>query len=137
MMALRNAVVLLVGFSLASPWLQDVQAQSAVTASIPFEFRVRDSQMPAGSYRLFYLSPNVLAVQSSTTDKAAVVVITGERSDNLNISYLTFKRYGRDAFLSEVHLAGREIGAKLHPSPAERELARKYGPVPVMVASQK
>jgi hypothetical protein len=96
--------------------------------SIPFEFHVGATVMPAGQYDLtwpFGASNPLLSVVSCDSNAKSYVMTNnvlnahGTRSEG----HLVFHIYGETYFLSEVWSRGNEAGSALPNSKIEREVA--------------
>ncbi len=113
-------------------------AQSGTySASIPFQFRVGQTVMPAGDYQLSVVAPKVLALRGDAGN-ANVMAQTAEidevRSNDRN-PRLIFHRYGERYFLSQVWSNTR--GHQLFVSSTELESARNAAPATVKIVAQE
>jgi hypothetical protein len=99
-----------------------------VLASIPFEFRVGETIMPAGEYRVQSLR-GVLAVRGEDGHRpvAQVVAISASRPATQKPGRLEFNRYGNSYFLTRVWDPYSEGGKALMKTPQEKELASRNG----------
>jgi hypothetical protein len=100
---------------------------------IPFEFRVANTIMPAGSYDVrVQLASGLVSLQSMERNAAAMILTNGVGGgrDIPEKSSLVFHRYGNTYFLSRVWSHGYAIGRELPTSKAERELAANGSTVP-------
>lgn len=100
-----------------------------VKANIPFDFIVADKTLPAGQYYISrtrqYSSDDVVTI--STLDGRALAVrltIGTQVLTPKKQGALIFHRYGNQHFLSQVWVAGNNMGRILRPSRSERELER-------------
>lgn len=96
--------------------------------SVPFEFRVGATVMPAGQYDLnwsFGQSKPVLLL--SSYDRQAKMWVMTDHVLNAHgqgtEGRLVFHKYGEQYFLSEVWSFGSELGSALNKSKDEREVA--------------
>ena len=107
-------------------------AQPTVTASIPFAFYVGDTKLPAGSYEIETVRPQVLRIKDTATHNVAAafnpVMITRPEASQRPGS-LVFYRYGSDYFLSEMWLAGSSTGRLVPRSDLQLALGRKTPPI--------
>ena len=101
-----------------------------VRASIPFDFQIGQTRMPAGDYQ-FRHEHGWLAVQDqSGSPVAAVMTNTVYRPGTpANEAVLQFNRYGRVYFLANIWKGGSDTGHSLSTSAREKELAIHAGPV--------
>jgi hypothetical protein len=105
-----------------------LSAQSLnLTATVPFEFTVGDSPMPAGDYRLLSSgTPRLVQVRNEDTNSSVLTVTgsaySGERSA-AGSPRLVFNRYGDQYVLSQIW-DGTSAGRQLTKGRSERELAR-------------
>jgi hypothetical protein len=113
-------------------------AQSGTySASIPFEFRIGQTIMPAGAYRLSVVAPGVIALRAVTANAnvtAQTAYIDEVRYNDRN-PRLVFHRYGEIYFLSQVW-----SNTKVHElfvSPTELEFARSAAPTTVKIVAQE
>jgi hypothetical protein len=97
-----------------------------LTATVPFEFTVGDSTMPAGDYRLLSSGRPIIQVFNEATNSAVLTATqsaySGERS-GAGSPRLVFNRYGDHYVLSQIW-DGSSVGRELTKSKNERELAR-------------
>jgi hypothetical protein len=112
----------LVGLCLSAQTL-DLQA------TIPFEFRMGTSVMPAGAYDVHYSQHLLILRTASRSKSAAMLVLPAERREAKSVGTLVFNRYGNDYFLSQVWEAGSRAGSAIPPSKLEKELIARYGVV--------
>ena len=106
------------------------QAQTVdLRANIPFEFRVGQTQMPAGEYLIHHQAGGVFILRDVSGRHAVFSPFTvGEtRPVALETGQLEFNRYGETYFLAKLwHPASRD-GVALPQSRRETELARQFG----------
>lgn len=108
-------------------------AQSGLMlADIPFEFRAGATILPAGRYDVHpQVAPGVLSIRCARCNAGVMIqtdAVGGGKAPTEG--KLVFNRYGRTYFLSAVWTPGYSQGRMLHPSRAERELARNGSTVP-------
>ncbi len=98
---------------------------SSTKVSVPFEFQVGNSILPAGDYSLTQFAGQGLVIENAN-GKGAAVAITDATGGNgeARQPHLTFHRYGEKYFLAEAWLRYSNAGRVLHASPAEVEIAR-------------
>jgi hypothetical protein len=114
------------------------QGSEVLRATIPFEFRVGPTMLPAGDYDVRPETvPGVLSVRNAHTRSGAMIltIAAGGGPTARDHAVLVFNRYDRTYFLSQVLLPGYAQGREIMPSKAERELARDHAkPTPLTVA---
>jgi hypothetical protein len=118
MTILMLAAVLTVGAQ-----AQTVSGQQ-VLASVPFEFNVGNTTLPAGKYVITVLNPTsdrrILQVRSTDGRSSAMILtsaVIGKAADNAK---LVFHRYGDRYFFAQAHLAGDATTLAAVKSRAER-----------------
>jgi hypothetical protein len=107
-----------------------VQGQTIdLRATIPFEFRVGQTEMPAGEYVIHHLPQGALILREDGGRHTALVALTvGEyRPAALQTGELQFNRYGQTYFLAKLWAPASRDGVALRMSPRETELARQLG----------
>ncbi len=120
------AMVVLLGCLAVSARAQCSGLRSRVT--IPFEFNVAKTTLPAGEYAISCQPPgaNLLLIRSldGKTGVAgiAMIPVAGEAQHR---GYLVFHRYGSQYFFAQAWVAGMENGLALPRSRAERGIARE------------
>jgi hypothetical protein len=121
---------------LGSMLLPLAQAQITVglKGNIPFEFRVKDTTLPAGEYTVTRLSggTQVLIMKNSNRKVRSVNFLSnGVRAKSIQSSKLVFHRYGRTYFLSQVWQGlGQNDGLQLVQSKEERTIAHQMAASP-------
>src|SRR5262249_18534689 len=121
------AILSLTTLLVASP--VSATPSAAMSVSIPFEFTVGKTALPAGQYdvKTNYVGSGVLLIQARDGGPS-VMILTNETYANhaMDEAQLVFNRYGRQYFLSKIWIAGTDTGCELHKTPAEREISRAY-----------
>ena len=93
-------------------------AQTAVRATVPFNFTVGTAEMPAGTYTISRVSSSVIEVNGSTTKKSVVSIVRSEgASSSDSTAKLVFNQYGERYFLSQV---SRGYGADVMQLPTSK-----------------
>lgn len=106
-----------------------LEAQTNMTAKIPFDFQVGSNAMPAGEYRIGY-SNHLLSLRSMTGNHAAtVIMLPSTGSDRRKTGVLQFRCYGAARFLSAVWTPNSSTGGTLPKSAREKELASRAAPL--------
>ena len=112
--------------------VRSAQAQTlanGIRAKIPFDFIVGDETLSAGDYYIYrtrqYSSDDVLTISTVEGHVAAVRLTNGAQAlSPKEQSVLVFNRYGNKYFLSQVWIAGSNMGRVFLRSRSERELER-------------
>ncbi len=104
-------------------------------ASIPFNFRIGDTFMPAGNYSV-HQSGGLLVVKQrgGSLTSAMKLTIPASRSNAPSNPVLEFHQYGETYFLASVWDAQSTEGHALTNGKTEREFARHLGTVETEVA---
>jgi len=110
-------------------------AQSTVMqASIPFDFYIADTLMPAGNYTVSPLAGRAVLSFAGRNGHAATVLTLPVWNRNPDTNRLVFNRYGNTYFLSELDWAGYEAAHSFHQSKLELEARSTSAPKPTPVA---
>jgi len=116
------SIVAAIGFmfvvSAASAYAQ------TITVNVPFEFKVGEKTLPAGTYRVKKHSNNATTIVVSKSDLKETGISLSQNmytNGNPEKSKLVFHRYGNQSFLSEIVIQGRQIGYELSTSKSERK----------------
>jgi len=101
-----------------------------VRASIPFDFQIGETRMPAGDYQ-FRHEHGWLAVQDQSGSHVTVAITTAvdRPTTPTNKAVLQFNRYGQVYFLANIWKDDSDTGRSLSTSAREKELAIHVGPV--------
>ncbi|MDR3719121.1 MAG: hypothetical protein P4K98_09985 [Bryobacteraceae bacterium] len=102
--------------------------RQAMKVSVPFEFHVGATVMPAGEYHLnwsFGLSNHLLLLESDDSQTRMWILADDvlNAHDGRTQGSVVFHKYGDAYFLSEVWSFGSDVGSALHESKVEREAA--------------
>jgi len=120
--------------------LAQAQAQARVRATVPFEFGLGQSSMPAGVYEVSSLSNNVLAVRNLETKDARLMIQSmhvDAQGEGIPSAKLVFHKYAGQYFLTEIWSGQSSIGIAFPESKREQELrlaANTYQPEVVVIA---
>jgi hypothetical protein len=107
-----------------------IQGQTIdLQATIPFEFRVGQTALPAGEYVIHHQPTGALILQERSGRHTALIAFTvGERRPvMLQTGELQFNRYGDTYFLAKLWPPASQSGVALPKSPRETELTREFG----------
>jgi len=113
-------------------WLFASMACSALYAqsttmevNIPFDFRMGESLMPAGSYLVDY-TPQVLKLREEHGSHAAIGLLNAvNRPTPPTNAVLEFTRYGNDYFFAKIWTPRSSQGGALPKTSLEKELASR------------
>jgi len=123
-------ITLLVTVAFASA-LASVSAQTPghnIRASVPFEFSVGDTTLPAGDYEVGRINSDgtQMRISNRDTDKSASRLTQSIQANKpKEQSVLVFKRYGDRYFLSQVWLVGDRQGREMLKSSSEKAAAQE------------
>jgi len=110
----------LIGIAAATP----ARAQGKMSATVPFEFIVGTSRLPAGKYFITKSSTNgVLSIQSADTRHHLLVLTNADSGTAPAHPELVFKRVEGQSFLSRVTV-GYSIEREIPLTPATMRRAR-------------
>jgi hypothetical protein len=103
-----------------------LHAQTEATATIPFEFSVQNTTLPAGDYTMSAASKShdVMSIENVETRKTILVLAPSNVSEYKGAkdkNVVLFHRIGDRYFLAEVKTAA--VRGHVGPSKLERELA--------------
>lgn len=101
------------------------QAQTLVTATVPFEFSLSGQAYPAGTYTLASKASDrsLLVVQNWSANVSGVIAVQPDYQASGSQTVLKFNRYGNRYFLSSIVIAGDDVTLAMRRSRAERETA--------------
>ena len=98
-----------------------------IRGKIPFDFVVRDKQLPAGEYFIgnAQTTSDIFMAIRSRNSVANALTIPVQIGTPTDTAKLIFHRYGDQYFLFQVWHAGATTGRAVPKSRAERDVARK------------
>ena len=105
-------------------------AQSGIRVNVPFNFEIGGQTFPAGEYSLKPLPrfPHAVALQNQSGRTLSYIGTNSLQSrDVASSTKLVFNRYAGQYFLTQMWVAGSEVGWETMKSPVEIQLA-KYSP---------
>jgi hypothetical protein len=107
-----------------------LQAQVQLQANVPFEFRMGQSNFPAGDYE-FRCSGHLLVVHQERGDRSTAMSLTlpVSRIKAPETGVVEFKRYGDTYFLAKIWSPNSPDGAARPKTPLEKELAQTAPPI--------
>jgi len=108
-----------------------IPAMAQINARVKFDapdaFYAGDAKLPAGSYTVSVPNEddNFLLIQSTDGSHSVIVEyeITSSETPHAK-SDVTFNKYGKDEFLSQVWVEGQDSGMQVLPSKAEQDAAK-------------
>jgi len=107
------------------------RAQAGKTeASIPFNFNVGSHALPAGIYRIKYVSPGAILVESQDKRFRAFSVFFEANSRSSRRGHLVFARYGDRYFLRQVLCGDVDLSVELPTSKLEKRVGMQEARVP-------
>ncbi len=108
-------------------WRVDAQTMD-VRATIPFEFRMGQQVLSAGTYTVHH-SEGLLILRDANGGKATMgLTIATEPPTDSSTAVLVFHRYGDTYFLGEIWVPGYKMACGVLKSSFEKELARRGPP---------
>jgi hypothetical protein len=112
-------------------------SEAKVNATIPFDFIVGKTTLPAGQYTVSEFGERGLIVRSEDAKAAVMVLTMGVRAKSAkNQPRLEFNRYGNTYFLSKVWSGYDNEGRAVHKSNQEREIALNQNSSSVTLTAQ-
>jgi len=108
-----------------------LSAQTKATATIPFEFTVQNTTLPAGDYTLSATSASheVMTIRNAETRKAVMVLAPSADSGYRDKNVVVFHKIADRYFLAEVKTDA--VSGHVSPSKLERELTSEGGGQPL------
>jgi hypothetical protein len=105
-----------------------VQAQTMdVRATIPFEFRMGQQVLNAGTYTI-HTSDGLLILRENARMATMGLTVATEPPKDSSTAVLVFHRYGDTYFLNKIWVPGYNIARGVIKSSFEKELARRGPP---------
>ena len=94
----------------------------AVRATIPFNFTVNGSQLPAGNYTLGsdVTNPRILKISDRTQHVHVMALAMPSADEKRKANQLVFHKYGDQYFLSEIRSQESAINVQLATSKQEK-----------------
>lgn len=104
-------------------------AQDLVQVTIPFDFHVGKTAMPAGTYNIGPCAQNVMLVRHCTSGVAAMQIANPSGDQAQEHGSLIFNKYGEKYFLNEVKGLPISGDLKLTVSAFEKKVQDEYATV--------
>jgi hypothetical protein len=124
---MKNQLLALVGLGLLLATASASAQTMPVKMSIPFNFIVNKTALPAGEYTVQSLGLSNTAILLRSTDRQITRTLLPNvcsSSEPSTQNKLVFHRYGSEYFLAQIWRAGYEQGKELPMSRREAELAQ-------------
>lgn len=123
--------------SLTMPSAVHAQLWVGMSITIPFEFHVGATKLPAGTYTVSRGDNSLARLTNHRGNVVGILTIgTPNKARNRDGS-LVFNKYEDTYFLSEIRWQDRETAGVLPKSKLEIEVARNFGAPPTLVASNQ
>jgi hypothetical protein len=127
----RNLFGILTTLMLALLISVPLSAQTIATATVPFDFTVGQTRMPAGTYQISPLAHGAIVVRDGKTAKSVASVFRWEDAGKGDSTpTLVFHRYGDEYFLSQVSRGHGNGVMQLPTSKLEEEVRIASSSVP-------
>ena len=127
----RNLFGILTTLTLALLISVPLSAQTIAKATVPFDFTVGQTKMPAGTYEFSPLAHGAILIRDSKTTKSVLSLFNSEEpSRGDSTPKLVFHRYGDKYFLSQVSRGNGGAVMKLPTSKLEEEVRIAGSSVP-------
>ncbi len=110
-----------------------LSAQTKAAASIPFEFSVQNTTLPAGNYTL-WATHDVMTIRNAETGKAVMLLAPGSESGyrtTKDKSVVVFHKVADRYFLADVKTDA--VCGHVSPSKLERELTSDGGQLAAVI----
>lgn len=105
-------------------------AQNLVKAKVPFDFKVGNRAMPAGTYVISSVSQSAISIASREEHAGALAVVRSEYATRDQSPKLVFHKYGNQYFLAQIWTGSGNAGMQLPESKLEKELlASNHGAI--------
>ena len=135
----KNLCVIIAAFALSVPATASGQT-IRLNATVPFDFVVGESVLPAGEYSIQTLdnAGKVVAIRSSSSTGRALVLSNACRSLAASPrTKLVFHRFGDDYFLAQIWVEGNDAGREIPASRREKQLAKDFSAQGAVVAARQ
>jgi hypothetical protein len=127
----RNLFGILTTLTLALLISVPLSAQTIAKATIPFDFTVGRTHLPAGTYEISPLAQAAILIRDSTSAKSVLTFFNWKQpSRGDSTPKLVFHRYGDKYFLSQVSRGNDGADMQLPTSKLEEEVRIAGSSVP-------
>ncbi len=101
-------------------------------ATVPFNFYMDKSAMPAGDYLIDVGTQGMVTIYNTQARRSALVLtLPAERAASLTAGQLVFHRIGDEYFLNNVWLPNAAVGRQFRQSAREKEAVARTSRVTV------
>jgi hypothetical protein len=97
-------------------------AQNKLQATIPFDFAVGNSRLPAGTYVIDHIRPNEIMLSNLQTNKRVFAMPTSTDEVRQSPNRVIFNKYGDQYFLREIRGMDGQTAWNLGPSKLEKQV---------------
>jgi hypothetical protein len=97
----------------------------AVQASVPFDFIVGKTALPAGTYTITPVFDNVIMIQNKDSRIAIMSLALQDSRESQNRSELVFDKTSSQYFLTSIRCPYTEVNVDLPPSKLEKRAQRQ------------
>ena len=135
---MKNQLFALIGLGLLLATASAYAQTGVVKATVPFNFIVNKTELPAGDYRIQPMGITASAMAIESPDGKVVKAFLPnacESAQAQKTTKLVFHRYGSQYFLSQIWKAGNDRGQELPASGLETEIAREHPAQRVVVVA--
>jgi hypothetical protein len=102
------------------------QSRTRIEATIPFDFTIGSTHVPAGKYSVRFTSRNALLLRSEDGKQSAIILAPRAIGGDVNKpERMVFHRYGDRYFLAQIWMLRGDSGRELDPSKTERALTKE------------
>lgn len=135
---MKNQMFALIGLGLLLATASAYAQTGVVKATVPFNFIVNKTELPAGNYRIQPMGLTASAMAIESPDGKVVKAFLPNACSSPQVqkaTKLVFHRYGTQYFLAQIWRAGNDRGQELPASGRETEVARDYPAQSVVVVA--
>ncbi|HZQ68510.1 MAG TPA: hypothetical protein VFA68_08315 [Terriglobales bacterium] len=120
---LRSILVLSLLLVAGSAFAQTI----SISSNVPFAFNVAGKSLPAGEYSIKSMTSDGRTLALKGSEPAARMIVNSNGAQKIapaDATKLVFHVYGSEYFLSQIWVAGNDLGYQVPVSKRERELAK-------------
>ena len=135
---MKSQMFVLIGLGLLLATASAYAQTGVVKASVPFNFIVNKTQLPAGEYKIQALGIAASAMAIQSPDGKVIKAFLPVECTSLQTpkkTKLVFHRYGAQYFLAQIWKTGNNRGQELPMSGLETEIAREHPAQSVVVVA--
>ena len=120
---LRKTLTVFAGVCLLAASTMLSQNRAALRVKVPFQFNLKDAQLPAGEYAIEkWAGGGILLTSKDGAIRKVVLATPSESPTTHSKTRVLFRRYGDDYFLSQVWLGSEQWGFDIPVSKVERDV---------------